>query len=45
MVQPLNVPVSKPPFVMPDPPPEEFTVSVMVVECVADVPVPVTVRV
>jgi hypothetical protein len=45
VVQPANVPVSKPPLVMPPPPPAGFTVSVSVVLCVADVPVPVTVTV
>jgi len=44
VVQPLKFPVSNPPFVTPDPP-EEFTVSVMLVEWVAEVPVPVTVTV
>src|SRR6266540_3314614 len=43
VVQPLNVPLSKPPFVMPPPPPPGFTVSVTVVLWVALVPVPVTV--
>src|SRR5439155_15951464 len=45
VVQPLNVPVSNPPFVMPEPPPEGLTVSDTLVECVAEAPVPVTVTV
>ncbi len=48
MLQPLNVPVSNPPFVTPEPPPPPLdtgavTVSEMVVECVALDPVPVIV--
>jgi len=43
-VHPLRVPVSNPPFVIPLPP-LEVTVRLTVVLCVAEVPVPVTVRV
>jgi hypothetical protein len=44
VVQPLKLPVSNPPLVTTEPPPPAgFTVSDTVVECVALVPVPVTV--
>ena len=46
VVQPLNVPVSKPPLVMPPPPPPlEVTVTLTEVVCVALPSVPVTVTV
>ena len=43
VVQPLSVPVSKPPLTMPLPPPLDVTVSETLVVWVAEEPVPVTV--
>jgi len=45
VVQPLRLPVSKPPLVTTVPPPAGVTVRETVVECVADGPAPVTVTV
>ena len=45
VVQPLKLPVSKPPLVMPPPPPEDVTVTETLVLWVALPSVPVTVTV
>ena len=45
VLQPLKSPVSKPPLAIPEPPPAGLTVRVIVVEWVAEVPVPVMVTV